>query len=275
MQKVKFLYNPHSGRGQTEEHLYQIIGLYKSYGYGIVPCPLTFDAGTECIASGLDGFDHILVAGGDGSINYVVNHLRACGADIPIAILPTGTANDFAKLLGMPSNIEHAVKAILEGERCRVDLGCVNGTYFVNVCSCGLFTNVSQQTPTVAKNIFGRLSYIVGGAVDLTHLHKMQLDIVSDGGTFSGEALMFLVFNGKSAGNFKLAYRSEVDDGLLDVLVVKGDSAIETIHTFFLYLSGIGTITRKDYTREIVHIKCRSLQAIFSARRAASVDKTS
>ncbi|UKI39517.1 MAG: hypothetical protein L6V35_01010 [Alistipes putredinis] len=56
MQKVKFLYNPHSGRGQTEEHLYQIIGLYKSYGYGIVPCPLTFDAGTECIASGLDGF---------------------------------------------------------------------------------------------------------------------------------------------------------------------------------------------------------------------------
>ncbi|UKI39518.1 MAG: YegS/Rv2252/BmrU family lipid kinase [Alistipes putredinis] len=194
-------------------------------------------------------FDHILVAGGDGSINYVVNHLRACGADIPIAILPTGTANDFAKLLGMPSNIEHAVKAILEGERRRVDLGCVNGTYFVNVCSCGLFTNVSQQTPTVAKNIFGRLSYIVGGAVDLTHLHKMQLDIVSDGGTFSGEALMFLVFNGKSAGNFKLAYRSEVDDGLLDVLVVKGDSAIETTHTFFSSIFRASAQSRARTTR--------------------------
>ncbi len=272
MQKVKFLYNPLSGRGQTEEHLYQIIELYKSYGYGIVPCPLTFDAGTESIASGLEGFDHLLVAGGDGTINYTVNHLRACGADIPIAILPTGTANDFAKLLGMPTNIENAVRAILEGERRKVDLGCVNGTYFVNVCSCGLFTNVSQQTPTVAKNIFGRLSYIVGGAVDLTHLHKMQLDITSDGGDFSGEALILLVFNGKSAGNFKLAYRSEVDDGLLDVLIVKGDSAIETIHTFFLYLSGIGTITRKDYTREIVHIKCRHLHAECDRKEPTDID---
>ncbi len=273
MKKVKFLYNPHSGRGQTEEHLYTVIDMYKNNGFSIIPCPLTFDARTESIACGLDSsFDHLLVAGGDGSINYVVNHLKTCGADIPLAILPTGTANDFAKLLGMPANVEHAVRAILSGQRRRIDLGCVNGTYFVNVCSCGLFTGVSQQTPTVAKNIFGRLSYIVGGAVDLTHLHKMHLDITSDGGDFSGEALILLVFNGKSAGNFKLAYTSEVDDGLLDVLVVKGDSALETIHTFFLYLSGIGTITRKDYTREIVHLKCRKIHVECDRRELTDID---
>ena len=63
-----------------------------------------------------------------------------------------------------------------------------------------------------------------------------------------------------------------MDDGLLDVLVVKGDSAIETIHTFFLYLSGIGTITRKDYTREIVHIKCRSLHAVCDRLEPTDID---
>lgn len=273
MRKVKFLYNPHSGRGQTEEHLYQVIDLYKEYGYRIIPCPLTFDAGNESLFSGIDdSYSHLLIAGGDGSVNYVVNRLKACGADIPIAILPAGTANDFAKLLGMPSNTEHAVRAILDGEMRTVDLGCVNGHYFVNVCSCGLFTNVSQQTPTVAKNIFGRLSYIVGGAVDLTHLHKMNLKITSDGGDFDGEALILLIFNGKSAGNFKLAYNSRIDDGLLDVLVVKGNSAIETIHTFFLYLSGIGTVTRKDYTREIEHIKCRKIRVECDGMEPTDVD---
>lgn len=87
----------------------------------------------------IDGsYHHILVAGGDGTVNYVVNLLKRRNLDLPVAVLPTGTANDFANTLGVPSDIEKACRRILGGEIRRVDLGRANDEYFVNVFSCGL-----------------------------------------------------------------------------------------------------------------------------------------
>lgn len=91
------------------------------------------------------GFRHVLIAGGDGTVNYVVGIMKRANIDIPVAVLSTGTANDFAGMLGMPTDINQACRAILNGEEHRVDLGVANGEYFVNVFSCGLFTDVSQK----------------------------------------------------------------------------------------------------------------------------------
>ncbi len=271
MRKVRFIYNPTAGETSIPEHLDRIVALYQEQGLSLVPYRLTFDGTEQSMIDDIDpSYHHVLVAGGDGTVNFVLNLMKRKGIDIPLAVLPTGTANDFAKVVGMPSDPEEAVRTILSGDVRPVDLGLVNGTYFVNVCSCGLFTNVSQHTPTLMKNAFGKLAYIAGGAADLAHLHKMKLRISSDGGDFEGEAIILLIFNGKTAGNFKLAHLSEVDDGLLDVLIVKGDSPIETIHTFFLYLSGIGS--NRTYPREIVHIKCSHLRAETDTAESTDID---
>ncbi|MEG2588151.1 MAG: diacylglycerol kinase family protein, partial [Cetobacterium sp.] len=79
----------------------------------------------------------ILISGGDGTINQVINSMKNKGLDLPIAILPTGTANDFATLLEIDSDIEKAVEKILTGEFKKIDLGKANEKYFVNVFSCG------------------------------------------------------------------------------------------------------------------------------------------
>ena len=177
MQPVCFLYNPTAGETVITEWLDTIISIYQRRGCTIVPYRLGFRAGEpELIADLLGhGYRHVLVAGGDGTVNYVVGIMKHHGIDLPVAVLPTGTANDFAGMLGVPGDISRACRAILDGEDQRVDLGVAGGERFVNVFSCGLFTDVSQKTPTVLKNNFGKLAYYFGGLGELPNFRKMHI----------------------------------------------------------------------------------------------------
>ena len=188
MQKVRFAYNPKAGETVITDWLDNIIDIYQRGGYSIMPYRLAFTEAEETdLLDDIDGsYHHILVAGGDGTVNYVVNMLKRRNLDLPVAVLPTGTANDFANTLGVPSDIEKACRRILGGEIRRVDLGRANDEYFVNVFSCGLFTDVSQKTPTILKNTFGKLAYYFGGLGELPNFRKMHISIESDGGNYEG-----------------------------------------------------------------------------------------
>lgn len=264
MQKVRFLYNPAAGETVITEWLDNIISIYQRRGLTIIPYRLGFRGGEErSIIDDLDdSYHHILVAGGDGTINYVVNILKRNDIDLPIAVLPTGTANDFARMLGVPTDISKACRAILEGEETRVDLGVANGEYFVNVFSCGLFTDVSQRTPTILKNNFGKLAYYFGGLGELPNFRKMHIVLRSEQGEYDGSSLIFFVFNGRTAGQMRIAYRSEIDDGVLDVLIVKGDSPIATLRALFHFLRQNSLLWRpapSDYPAGVEHFQCREL----------------
>ncbi len=269
MRKVRFIYNPTAGETSIGEWLDRIVALYQSRGLMVTLFRLDFNGPMDGAVDEIDHtYDHILIAGGDGTVNFVVNLMKQRSVNVPVAVLPVGTANDFAKAFKMPSDVEKAVRAILDGEIRPVDLGVANGTWFVNILSCGLFTTVSQNTPTQMKNIFGRLAYLAGGALDLANYRRINLAVKSDGGDFGGEALILLVFNGKTAGSLKLARTSELDDGLLDVLIIKGHNPLETLNTVFLHISGI----TKKYPREIAHIRCSHLTAKADSMETTDMD---
>lgn len=272
MKKVAFLYNPRSGEGTLPERLDELIEVHQQAGYALVPYRMVFaPQQAEQILKLVDAsFHHVLIAGGDGTVNYVVNLLKKNGLDVPIAALPTGTANDFAALFSLPSDPVKACALLLEGQIERIDLGEVNGEYFVNVFSCGLFSDISQRTPTILKNTFGRLAYYVNGISDLPKFRLMQLDVRSDGGGYIGPALMFFVFNGRTAGKLPIAYLSQVDDGLLDVLIIKGDNPGENLQGIFHYM----TLVRrnKEYPSAMVHIRCTRLLAESSKPEATDMD---
>lgn len=265
---VRFVYNPHSGERTILGHLDDIISRYQKKGFVIMPYQLTFEAAPEGMLEGVDDehFHHVLIAGGDGTVNAVVNEMKRKGLDVPIAVLPTGTANDFAKLFGMPGRIPEAVDAILKGDIRRVDIGKVNDRYFINVLSCGLFTDVSQKTPTVMKNTFGKLAYYFSSMQELPNFKKIHLDIESKEVVFNDSCLVFFVFNGRTAGNMRFAYLSDAQDGLLDVLILKGDNVVDTIRMVFHFLGGAG----RDYPKGVVHFKTRRLKV--TSEESVSID---
>lgn len=239
MKKVKFLYNPYSGENHILSDLDIVINIHQKYGYTVVPFRIAYEYEISDAFNNIDDeYTHILIAGGDGTVDNVVNAMKEKGVDLPIGILPTGTANDFGKFIGMSSNIEEACKQILNSKPQKIDIGKINEKYFVNVCSTGLFTDVSQKTDVNLKNTIGKLAYYIKGMEQIPNLRKLKIKIKSKEITYNDYMYLTLVFNGRTAGNFNLAYKSEVDDGLLDIIIIKGVNIPNIINVFIKILKG-------------------------------------
>ena len=237
MKKVKLIYNPFSGHNKIIGEIDKIIGVYQKHGYQLIPFRISYEAKLEDAFSDLkDGsWDHLLLAGGDGSVSESINMMKKKEINLPVGILPTGTANDFAKCIGLPGDLEEACNQIINSTPKKVDLGKVNGEYFINVLSFGLFTEVSQNTPSNLKNTMGKLAYYLNGIKELPKFKKLKVVVEGEEHSYLGDAFLVFVFNGRTAGNIKIAYKSEVDDGLLDVIVVKAD-LMHTTRSFFNFL---------------------------------------
>lgn len=238
--KVKFIYNPYSGENVILSKLDKVISLHQEAGYTIVPYRITAgeDVGVALNDIKDGNYKYILIAGGDGTVDSVVNAMAKSGISLPIGILPVGTANDFSKFLGMPSDVEEACKQILSSEVKSVDLGSINDKYFVNVASTGLFTDVSQKTDVNLKNTIGKLAYYLKGLEELPNFRKLHVNILSKEVEFDGEMYLLLVFNGATAGNFNLATRADACDGLLDIIMFKAVQIYELLPLFIKVLKG-------------------------------------
>lgn len=223
MDKVKFIYNPYSGENRIINKLDKVIKIHQKYGYTVVPYRISLDGDIEKAFEDIDDtYKFVLMAGGDGTVDKLVNCMKKLGIELPIAILPVGTANDFARFIGMPLNLEAACKQILTSEIKSLDIGKINDKYFINVASAGLFTNVSQQTDVNMKNTMGKLAYYVKGIEQLPNFRRIKIKVASEEKNFEGEMILMFVFNGQTAGNFNLAYKSSADDGMLDVIIIEG-----------------------------------------------------
>ena len=130
MKTAVFLYNPESGKGKIARNVGCISTIFQAYGYDVTPQKIDFTANPF---DGNETIDLMVVAGGDGTVNYVVNAMKRKGLDIPIGVIPAGTANDFAGAVGMSREPLEAARQIASGVVERVDCGRVNDLYFVNI----------------------------------------------------------------------------------------------------------------------------------------------
>ncbi|BDR71477.1 lipid kinase [Clostridium tetani] len=239
MSKVKFIYNPYSGENAIISDLDTVIDVHQKYGYTVIPYRISMEHELSEAFEDIDEtYDYILVAGGDGTVDNVVNYMKNLNIDLPIGILPVGTANDFAKFIEIPGDIRSACEQILDSEPKEIDIGKVNDKYFINVASTGLFTDVSQKTDVNLKNTIGKLAYYVKGIEQLPNFRKINIKVTSEVQNFEGDMYLMLVFNGETAGNFKLAYKSKIDDGLLDVIIIRAGMIIDIIPLFIKILRG-------------------------------------
>lgn len=235
MKQAVFLYNTRSGKGKIARNIEAICTVFRAYGYEITPQLIDFCANPF---DGNETIDLMVVAGGDGTVNYVVNAMKRKGLDIPVGVVPAGTANDFAGALGMSREPLEAARQIASGSVDRVDVGCVNGLWFVNIFSFGIFTTTSQRTPDERKHKIGKLAYIIEGVKEFRSMHAVPLEIEADGERFDLRSLMVLVFNGETAGGFHLARRSSIKDGLFDCILLEKKNFFRSTLAMCRYLAG-------------------------------------
>ena len=239
MKKVRFIYNPFSGEGSILSKIDKIIEIHEERDYQIVPFRISKNKGIkEALEIVDESYSYILIAGGDGTVDILINAMKEKGLNLPIGILPVGTANDFGKFINMPQDIEKACEQILSSKPVKVDIGKINERYFINVASTGLFTDVSQKTDVALKNTIGKLAYYIKGIEELPNFRKLKIKLKSKEVNYDGEMYLMLIFNGQTAGNFKLATRSSAMDGFLDVIVIKAVQIFEILPLFIKVLKG-------------------------------------
>lgn len=260
MKLVKFIYNPYSGENLILAKLDSIIKMHQEAGYTIIPYRIHKNCDlSEAFYDFKDNkYSYVLIAGGDGTVDSVVNTMARKGISLPIGILPVGTANDFAKFLGIPTDITRACKQILTSEAKGIDLGKINDKYFVNVASTGLFTDVSQKTDVNLKNTIGKLAYYLKGIEALPSFRKLKIKIESKEIIFEGNMYLMLVFNGQTAGNFKLATKADASDGKLDVIIFKAVPIIELIPLFLDVIRGAHLNSNNViyFKTDKIHVEC-------------------
>ena len=247
MQRVLFLYNGNSGRGDMNRRKNRICEILSSRGASVTSEPIAFDRNPF---DGHEDIDTVVVAGGDGTVGYVVNAIASKGLDVALGVIPAGTANDFAGALGMSNNILKAARQIAYGTPEAIDCGKVvqmgstdaPAIYFVNIFSFGIFTTTSQHTPERLKHIMGRAAYMIEGFKELKKLQGIPLTITSDAEAFYYPTLMGLVFNGETAGRMPLARMANLRDGVFDCLFLrKRQTLFQSVCDMLLYVIGIKT----------------------------------
>jgi diacylglycerol kinase (ATP) len=177
-----------------------------------------------------EGFDAVIAAGGDGTINEVVNGIA--GSQVRLGILPVGTMNVFAQEIGIPlGNLEKAWDVIERGACVDVDLPLANDRHFIQLAGVGLDAEVVRKTTIDFKNALGPLSYLLT-LVQVVSVQPPRV-FVEPKGMLSCEGCFVLIGNGRNYGGpFPLFKRASLYDGLLDVVVFKNQSHWDVVRYF-------------------------------------------
>jgi diacylglycerol kinase (ATP) len=241
MKRARLIYNPTSGRELIRRHLPDILEKLEKAGYE-ASCHATTGAGDATLAARIAverKYDVVIAAGGDGTINEVVNGLAEQEYRPKLGIIPAGTTNDFARALQIPRDINAAVDIITRGELIPVDIGRINDKYFINIAGGGRITELTYEVPSKLKTMLGQLAYYLKGMEMLPSIKASDLRIEYDGKLFEGEAMMFLVGLTNSIGGFeKLAPDASINDGLFSLLILKKVNLAEFIRIATLAVRG-------------------------------------
>jgi diacylglycerol kinase (ATP) len=181
----------------------------------------------EAIASGCET---VIAAGGDGTLNEVINGLAEHIDEIRVGLLPLGTGNDFARMLALPSSVDDCIDALRLGHTRAIDLVRVTSDqvrYFINVSAGGFSGTVNEKMTPEIKQTWGPLAYLRCAAEALPELSAYRTRVTLDDVTNTELDLYNVVIaNGRYvAGGTLIAPEAEIDDGLLDIVLVPTSEA--------------------------------------------------
>lgn len=239
--RARLIYNPSSGREEMKRRLSEVLQHLEQGGLE-TSCHATVGEGDATLAAveAIErGFDVIIAAGGDGTLNEVISGMAEREYRPKLGILPVGTTNDFARALGIPRDLKKACDLICRQFSVPIDVGKVNKRYFINIAGGGSLTELTYEVPSRLKTMIGQLAYYMKGLEKLPRFRPIELTIKSDELTMTEECMLFLVTNSNSVGGFeKLAPQASMQDGLFDVIILKKCNLAEFVRLVTLATRG-------------------------------------
>lgn len=222
--RALLLVNPRARQGTAVE-----AAVARLTAGGIAVRPETFSAGTEAaddIARLATDADLVVIAGGDGTLSRSAGALLKTG--LPLGILPTGTANDLARTLELPTNLVAAADVIVAGRRRRIDVGSVNDCTFFNVATIGLGVDLAHTLDSDLKRRWGRLSYAIAAAKVMMRARPFRAWIRENGTETKVRTLQVAVGNGRFyGGGTVVEENAAIDDGHLDLYSLEFESVVK------------------------------------------------
>jgi len=247
--KYLLLYNPVSGRSTIKWKLPEIIKLFKEYNkeLDVYASKKKNDLEEEAYLKA-SLYDVFLICGGDGSINEVINGVMKSEKKPHIGVIPCGTANDIAAILGIPKNYKKAIKMYFEIEPTYIDINQMNDRYFVYAAASGVLSKISYDISRRSLNKYGYLAYFFEGMKDLAKDYKYHVDITYDGGTLSTECMMVMGLSSNRVGGMTLSKfsNSKLNDGLFELRVFTRKRAFKRFRYLSSFIRG-GKKLREDY----------------------------
>lgn len=238
MKRAKLIYNPYSGNKAFKSRLDIVVDKLQKCGYEVTLYrTMSIDGIYETMKRNVN-YDCIITSGGDGTLNHVINAMAQNNINVPVGILPSGTANDFANHLNIPKDVARACDVIVRGNTTEFDLGKINDRYFINVAAAGLLTDVSQKIDINLKNTLGKMAYYIKGIEQLPNFRAIPITIKYENKIINEMVYLFVILNGSTAGGFRLAPESTADDGNLNLVAIKACSVVELFNIFIKMLKG-------------------------------------
>ncbi|GKQ43126.1 diacylglycerol kinase [Companilactobacillus sp. RD055328] len=241
--RARLIYNPTSGHETMPNNVGGILNVLEEAGYEASAFSTTPDessAKNEAKRAAKAGFELIVAAGGDGTINEVINGIAGLDKRPQLAIIPAGTTNDYARALKIPREdpIE-AAKVVLNKTFLPMDIGKANDGYFMNIAAGGSMTELTYEVPSALKSILGYLAYLVKGAEMLPRMKATKMRIEYDDGFYEGEASMFFIAMTNSVGGMEqLVPDKQFSDGLFTLIVIKTSNLKDILHLIAQALNG-------------------------------------
>ncbi len=232
--RILVILNPCANHHQAVEKYTFITSALKEadLNYVIVTTKSRGDA--KHLAASASDYDAVVAAGGDGTVNEVVNGLLSTAGDgpsLPLGVLPLGTGNDFSDMTGIPRDLTRAAEVIAGGITRQIDAGMVsystsNGDgaeewhnrFFVNSCGVAMEPSVALEVERMTR-LSGNIHYIAGVIRGFLKLKAWHMQVHWDGGCFESPTLLLNVANSpRTGGIFNIAPNACMDDGLFDVV---------------------------------------------------------
>ena len=200
------------------------------------------------------GHSVVLAGGGDGTLNEVIQPL--VGTRTVVGAVPLGTVNVWARELGLPLDPVEATRQLLLGQVRRLDLGRINGRYFLLMAGLGFdAVAVHAVEGSPQKRRFGPLAFLAAGALEALRTRGARLRLCADGRAFETNAALVTIGNTRLwAGAVRITYRASAADGLLDVCIFPGRSLLTKLrHTFLVFIG------RHEHDPEVTYLQVREL----------------